>query len=130
MIYFNMENINKGIKGGKFRFRKNIYLKKRKVNIMLANKLNYGDTIGVVGVSNSIDLDEKLVNYIKEKCNRDITSDIEIIIQTALCEKKIENQNVQNYQKMAHCGFEYYRENPSLSIHKYIKDILMTVKLL
>ena len=26
----------------------------------------------------SIDLDEKLVNYIKEKCNRDITSDIEI----------------------------------------------------
>ena len=42
----------------------------------------------------SIDLDEKLVNYIKEKCNRDITSDIEIIIQTALCEKKIENQNV------------------------------------
>ena len=25
---------------------------------MLANKLNYGDTIGVVGVSNSIDLDE------------------------------------------------------------------------
>lgn len=31
---------------------------------------------------------------------------------------------------MTHCGFEYYRENPSLSIHKYIKDILMTVKLL
>lgn len=44
--------------------------------------------------------------------------------------EKIENQNVQNYQKMTHCGFEYYRENPSLSIHKYIKDILITVKLL
>lgn len=42
----------------------------------------------------SIDLDEKLVNYIKEKCNKDITSDIEIIIQTALSKKKIENQNV------------------------------------
>lgn len=42
----------------------------------------------------NIDLDENLVNYIKEKCNRDITSDIEIIIQTALCEKKIENQKV------------------------------------
>lgn len=26
---------------------------------MLANKLNYGDTIGVVGVSNSINLDEE-----------------------------------------------------------------------
>ena len=25
---------------------------------MLANKLNYGDTIGVIGVSNSVDLDE------------------------------------------------------------------------
>ena len=42
----------------------------------------------------NIDLDEKLVNYIKEKCNKDITSDIEIIIQTALSKKKIENQNV------------------------------------
>ena len=42
----------------------------------------------------NIDLDENLVNYIKEKCNKDITSDIEIIIQTALSKKKIENQNV------------------------------------
>ena len=35
----------------------------------------------------NIDLDEDLVKYIKEKCDRDITSDIDIILQTALDEK-------------------------------------------
>ena len=44
--------------------------------------------------------------------------------------EKIEEQNVINYQKINHCGYEYYRENPSLSIHKHIKEILKTVKLL
>jgi probable rRNA maturation factor len=42
----------------------------------------------------TIDLDEALVEYIKEKCDRDITSDIETIVLTALSEKNIENQNV------------------------------------
>ncbi len=42
----------------------------------------------------NIDLDEDLVKYIKEKCDRDITSDIDIILQTALDEKNIDNQNV------------------------------------
>lgn len=42
----------------------------------------------------NVDLDERLVEYIKEKCDRDITDDIQTIIQTALEEKKIENQNV------------------------------------
>lgn len=42
----------------------------------------------------NIDLDDNLVEYIKEKCNRDITSDIETIVQTALEEKKIEVENV------------------------------------
>lgn len=41
-----------------------------------------------------IDLDDNLVNYIKEKCGRDIKPDIEMIIETALMEKNIENQNV------------------------------------
>ncbi len=30
---------------------------------MLANKLNYGDTIGVVGVSNSISNRKELIQY-------------------------------------------------------------------
>lgn len=42
----------------------------------------------------SIDLDGELVKYIKEKCGRDITHDIEIIINTALEEKNIKEQNV------------------------------------
>lgn len=42
----------------------------------------------------TIDLDENLVNYIKEKCDRDITKDIIIIVETALEEKEIKNQNV------------------------------------
>ena len=42
----------------------------------------------------NVDLDERLVEYIKEKCDRDITSDIDTIVQTALAEKNIENQNV------------------------------------
>lgn len=56
--------------------------------------------------------------------------DLDDVKNAILNAEKIESQNVQNYQKMTHCGFEYYRENPSLSIHKYIKDILITVKLL
>ena len=34
---------------------------------MLANKLNYGDTIGVVGVSNSLFLNNKYNNFIRAK---------------------------------------------------------------
>lgn len=41
-----------------------------------------------------IDLDDKLVEYIKEKCDRDITDDIKVIVETALKEKNIENENV------------------------------------
>lgn len=36
---------------------------------MLANKLNYGDTIGVIGVSNSIDSDNKKVEIIEQFLN-------------------------------------------------------------
>lgn len=32
---------------------------------MIANKLNYGDTIGVVGVSNSVFLDNKYEEFLK-----------------------------------------------------------------
>ena len=42
----------------------------------------------------TIDLDDNLVNYIKQKCDRDITSDINTIVETALEEKNIDNQNV------------------------------------
>lgn len=42
----------------------------------------------------TIDLDDNLVNYIKQKCDRDITSDIKTIVETALEEKNIDNQNV------------------------------------
>ena len=42
----------------------------------------------------SIDLDNELVKYIKEKCDRDITQDIETIINIALEEKNIKDQNV------------------------------------
>ena len=44
--------------------------------------------------------------------------------------EKIEHQNMRDYNKINHCGYEYYRENPSLSIHKCVKDILKTVGLL
>lgn len=30
---------------------------------MLANKLNYGDTIGVVGVANSLELDNRYEDF-------------------------------------------------------------------
>lgn len=42
----------------------------------------------------NIDLDENLVNYIQEKCDRDISEDIITIIQTALEEKNIDNENI------------------------------------
>lgn len=42
----------------------------------------------------NVDLDENLVNYINEKCDRDIQNDVVTIIQYALEEKKIENENV------------------------------------
>lgn len=44
--------------------------------------------------------------------------------------EKIEHQNMRDYNKINHCGYEYYRENPSLSIHKCVKDILKAVGLL
>ncbi len=42
----------------------------------------------------NIDLDNNLVKYIKEKCDRDITEDVRIIVETALEEKKILDQQV------------------------------------
>lgn len=44
--------------------------------------------------------------------------------------EKIEQQNMKDYNKISHCGYEYYRENPALSIHKYVKEILKTVGLI
>lgn len=41
-----------------------------------------------------IDLDDNLVDYIKEKCDRDITDDIKVIVQTALEEKNIQDEEV------------------------------------
>jgi len=41
-----------------------------------------------------IDLDENLVKYIKEKCDRDITDDIRVIVQTALEEKNIIDEEI------------------------------------
>lgn len=35
----------------------------------------------------NVDLDEELVRYIKEKCKKDITKDIEVIVSIALDEK-------------------------------------------
>lgn len=42
----------------------------------------------------TIDLDENLVDYIKEKCDRNIEDDVEVIVQTALDEKSIDVENV------------------------------------
>lgn len=42
----------------------------------------------------NVDLDENLVEYIKEKCDRNIEADVETIIQTALEEKNIDVENV------------------------------------
>lgn len=42
----------------------------------------------------NIDLDDNLVEYIKEKCDRNIESDVETIIKTALEEKNIDVENV------------------------------------
>lgn len=42
----------------------------------------------------NIDLDENLVEYIKEKCDRNIEADVETIILTALEEKNIDVENV------------------------------------
>lgn len=44
--------------------------------------------------------------------------------------EKIEQQNVRDYNKISHYGYEYFRENPSLSIHEYVKEILKSVGLL
>ena len=41
-----------------------------------------------------IDLDENLVKYIKEMCDRDITDDIRVIVQTALEEKNIIDEEI------------------------------------
>ena len=44
--------------------------------------------------------------------------------------EKIQQRNMRDYNKISHCGYEYYRENPSLSIHEYVKEILKSVGLL
>ncbi len=41
-----------------------------------------------------IDLDDRLVEYIRQKCDRDITGDIEVIVETALEEKNIQTEEV------------------------------------
>lgn len=55
---------------------------------------------------------------------------LEDVVSAISNAERIELQNLRDYQKVNHCGYEYYRENPSLSIHEYIKEILKTVKLL
>lgn len=42
----------------------------------------------------NIDLDDKLVEFMKKECERDITEDISTIVKTALKEKKIETEEV------------------------------------
>ena len=44
--------------------------------------------------------------------------------------ERIEKQGLKNYKKINYCGYEYFKENPSLSIHKFIKGILESAKLL
>ncbi len=41
-----------------------------------------------------IDLDDRLVEYIRQKCDRDITGDIKVIVETALAEKNIQTEEV------------------------------------
>ncbi len=41
-----------------------------------------------------IDLDDRLVEYIRQKCDRDITGDIKVIVETALSEKNIQTEEV------------------------------------
>lgn len=55
---------------------------------------------------------------------------LEDVVSAISNAERIEQQNLRDYQKINHCGYEYYKENPSLSIHKHIKEILETVKLL
>lgn len=55
---------------------------------------------------------------------------LEDVVSAISNAERIEQQNLRDFQKINHCGYEYFRENPSLSIHKYIKDILETVNLL
>ncbi len=42
----------------------------------------------------NIDLDDKLVEFMKKECERDITEDISTIVKTALKEKEIETEEV------------------------------------
>ena len=44
--------------------------------------------------------------------------------------EKISSSNVKNYHKIGYCGYEYYKENPSLNLYEFIRDILKTSKLL
>lgn len=44
--------------------------------------------------------------------------------------EKISMSNEKTHQKMQHSGYTYYRENPSLNLHEYIKEILQTVGLI
>ncbi|MFR1448945.1 MAG: RloB domain-containing protein [Beduini sp.] len=55
---------------------------------------------------------------------------LEDVVYAIANAKKIEQQNLRDYQKLNHCGYEYYRENPSLNLHEVIRDILKTVNLL
>lgn len=53
-------------------------------------------------------------------------NDVLYAIQNAerICEK-----NEIIYQKIKYSSYEYYKENPSLNLHEYIKDILQTVNI-
>lgn len=53
--------------------------------------------------------------------------DVKKAIRTA---ENLDKENKNNYQKCAYKGYEYFKENPSLSLHKIIKKILKEVGIL
>ena len=62
---------------------------------MLANKLNYGDTIGVVGVSNSLALNFPIV-----KCNDFGHKNVNSVIPIGgFCKIDCENEEVEIIEK-------------------------------
>ena len=56
----------------------------------------------------NIDLDDNLVNFMKEECGRDITDDITTIVKTALKEKNIETVS-EGIDRKRHVVVKYKR---------------------
>lgn len=50
--------------------------------------------------------------------------DVKKAIRTA---ENLDKENENNYQKCTYKGYEYFKENPSLSLHIKIKEILIKV---